>query len=85
MALQAHDYQTHDSALQERVMEGWKIPYSSGPLTEEECHNFWTQGWVIKHGIVPQAEVDRAIASVEKLVRMGVWVGSVFVGIACLG
>jgi hypothetical protein len=69
MSLQATDYQAHDAALQQRVMEGWKIPFSAaGPLTEEECQQFWSQGWVIKHGIVPQPEIDQAIASVEKLV-----------------
>ena len=46
----------------------WQRPYTSGPLTEDEYEQFFQDGFVIKHNILTEEQLQGAIAGIAKAV-----------------
>jgi hypothetical protein len=38
----------------------WRVSYTTGPLTKEELEQYWTQGYVVKHGLLSPEELQPA-------------------------
>jgi hypothetical protein len=51
------------------AVEGWRRPYQAGPLTEDEMEQFWTDGYVLKEGILGDSVLDPCIESINALVE----------------
>ena len=50
------------------VVKKWIIPYTPGILTEKELEQFFSEGYVIKHGLFSKDELQPAISEIETLV-----------------
>ena len=50
------------------VVKKWIIPFTPGILTEKELDQFFSEGYVIKHGLFSKEELQPAISEIEKLV-----------------
>jgi len=50
------------------TIKAWERPHTSGPLTEQELKQFWDKGFVIKHDVIPDSVLLKAISSIEELV-----------------
>ena len=59
---------SHESNELSEVVRKWIIPYTPGILTEKELDQFFSEGYVIKHGLFSKEELQPAIADIEKLV-----------------
>jgi len=63
----AANRRTEPDQLQKTV-ESWKRPWSPGPLTPQQLEQYFTEGWVIVDGILPNQLMQDAVRSVEQLV-----------------
>lgn len=44
----------------------WRRPYSPGPLTEQEFDQYWTDGFVIKHGVLSlEQDIQPCLKAIE--------------------
>ncbi|CAM4790016.1 unnamed protein product [Rotaria magnacalcarata] len=46
----------------------WQRDYTSGPLTEDEFHQFFEDGFVLKHDLIKRDQLASVISSIEGLV-----------------
>ena len=42
------------------VLEQWRQPYRDGVLTREEMEQYWNEGYLVKHDLIP-AELLEAV------------------------
>ena len=41
------------SPLQSSVLEQWRQPYRDGVLTKKEMEQYWNEGYLVKHNLLP--------------------------------
>lgn len=44
----------------------WRRPYTPGPLTPEECEQYWQDGYVIKKGLLTGADLTQALQAIDR-------------------
>jgi hypothetical protein len=50
------------------ILDTWRRPYSSGPLTEAEFEQYWSQGYVVKQGCLQQQDLQPSLDAIDRLV-----------------
>lgn len=61
------NHRSSPDELRQRV-SAWRTPYTNGPLSHKEHTQFFDDGFVVVHGILPESALHEAIRSVEGLV-----------------
>lgn len=49
-------------------ISSWRKPYSAGTLSADELEQFWEEGYVIKHGLFSEFELEPVRAAIDGLV-----------------
>lgn len=49
----------------DQVVENWIRPHTPGPLTEQELDQFFSEGYLIKHGVFSKEELQPSISDIE--------------------
>lgn len=44
----------------------WRRPYTPGPLTPEECEQYWQDGYIIKKGLLKVADLRQALQAIDR-------------------
>jgi hypothetical protein len=54
-------------AAEQRPPAAWRRPYSAGPLTPAEFEAYWTDGYVVKRGLLRAADdLAPCLAAIER-------------------
>jgi hypothetical protein len=51
-----------------KEIASWQRDYTPGPLTQDEFYQFFEDGFVLKHGILKQDQLEPVIHSIERVV-----------------
>jgi len=49
-------------------IESWQRDYTPGPLTQDEFYQFFEDGFVIKHNLLKQDQLEATIHGIERAV-----------------